>query len=510
MAPKQQSLLLGTTILLISNILVKGLGFAYRVFLVRLLGAEGMGLIEMVGPLYSFLLVLGGFGIPLAISQKTAEEAHGSPANLLSIFKSGRFLLFFFGLGTMALAYLFLPTLMQYFAPDQRIYLALKAILPAIPIISLASAYRGHFQGLRQISNLAISQCMEQVLRVTTGLFFASRMLQLGLEHAVSATSYASVLGELAGLLCLLLAFRINKRGFGQKGVISGRRAFSLLRFGAPVTFTRLALSGIMMLQAFLIPIALQRAGWDTRAATEIYGRFSGVAMSLLHLPGVFTGALAVSVMPAVAETGLHQRELLRHRAANSLQATTLFTLPSMAVLYLFADELCTWLFHSPLAADILRVLCFGGCFLYLQTTLSSILQGLGEVRALLINSLIGGCFLLFAILLLASMPNLGITGAAVAVDIYFALTFALNLLRLHRISQLRLPWQNIVLKPAFATILGILIMQALEKYGAAFLPHSEKLAAVVLCMVFGLVYFIILVVCGGLSIGIWRRIKKR
>ena len=146
MAPKQQSLLLGTTILLISNILVKGLGFAYRVFLVRLLGAEGMGLIEMVGPLYSFLLVLGGFGIPLAISQKTAEEAHGSPANLLSIFKSGRFLLFFFGLGTMALAYLFLPTLMQYFAPDQRIYLALKAILPAIPIISLASAYRGHFR----------------------------------------------------------------------------------------------------------------------------------------------------------------------------------------------------------------------------------------------------------------------------------------------------------------------------------------------------------------------------
>ena len=73
MAPKPQSLLLGTTILLFSNILVKGLGFAYRVFLVRLLGAEGMGLIEMVSPLYSFLVLLGGFGFPLAFSKKTAE-----------------------------------------------------------------------------------------------------------------------------------------------------------------------------------------------------------------------------------------------------------------------------------------------------------------------------------------------------------------------------------------------------------------------------------------------------
>ncbi|MEG2213862.1 MAG: oligosaccharide flippase family protein, partial [Clostridiales bacterium] len=73
MSAKQQGLLLGTILMLFSNIIVKGLGFAYRVILVRLLGTEGVGLIEMVSPLFSFLLVFAGLGIQPALSQKVAS-----------------------------------------------------------------------------------------------------------------------------------------------------------------------------------------------------------------------------------------------------------------------------------------------------------------------------------------------------------------------------------------------------------------------------------------------------
>lgn len=504
-----QSLLAGTVALLISNIFVKGLGFFYRVVLVRLLGAEGMGLIEMTTPVYAFLLVLAGWGLPLAISQKTAEASAGSHyQGALSIFKSGRAVLFVSGAAVMVLAFLSLPLLIKYIVPDERIYACLKTILPAVMIISIASAYRGHFQGMRQISTLGISQCVEQAVRVSCGLFLAGRLLNLGLETAVTAVSYATVLGEGAGFLFLLWRFQRNKQYYGAEGIISGRQILSLIKFGTPVTVNRLAISSIMMLEAILIPVSLQIAGWDMRSATEMYGRFSGVALTLLNLPGVFTGALAVSVLPAVAGSGLRNRALLQNHASNSLQATAVLTLPGMALLYLFSEQLCTWIFHSPLAAEPLRILTWGGCFLYLNITLTSILQGLGEVRALLVNSLLAGACFITGITLLTPLPSLGIQGAAIATNIYYLAGFSLNALLFKRVSKLGLPWRNILLKPACGGALGILALMLASRFSPNFFSGADKFSVLISALLFCLVYFIFLLLSRGLSIGVWRRFR--
>ena len=71
---KKTGLFWGTVFLLASNIITKGLGFFYRVVLVRILGTEGVGLIEMVTPIFAFLLVVSGLGIQTALSQKIAAK----------------------------------------------------------------------------------------------------------------------------------------------------------------------------------------------------------------------------------------------------------------------------------------------------------------------------------------------------------------------------------------------------------------------------------------------------
>ena len=512
MLSKRDTLFYGTIFLMMTNILVRGLGFFYRVVLMRLLGAEGVGLVEMVMPIYSFLMVLSSWGIPLAMSQKIAEEnKRGNIANISRIFKSGRTLLIITGSAVTLLSYLFLPYIVKYFAADQRIYYTLFAILPAVFIIGVASAYRGYFQGSKQISVLGVSQSVEQTARVITGIMLLNHFIYLSIEKRVIAVALASVIAEIMGFLYLLWRFRKEKEMFASNNtVFSPRTSLSLIKFGIPVTINRLVNSAVFMLQAILIPLSLKSAGWDTVTVTEIYGRFSGVSMTLLHLPGVFTAALTVSVLPLVAESGLFDKDALKKHVTSSLQATTVFTLPGMIILNLFAVELCSWIFKSPLSAGPLEILTFGGIFVYLNWTLASILQGLGEVRALLINSIITGICLLIGIIVLTPIPSLGIIGTSFAVNISYICGFLLNLVYFYHVSHISLPWKNILFKPLFAGISAAILIKVLENYLFTFFPSQEKMAVLAMVFLFGIIYFLILVVTGGLSIGVWRRIKNR
>jgi len=500
---KRQSLFRGTVLLLISNIFVKGLGFAYRVVLVRLLTTEGVGLTEMVSPLFSFLLVLAGCGIQTALAQLIASgrgQAH-------AYFRSGLLMLAVSGSLVTGFAYLLAPLLVEYLVPDHRILLCFQSVLPAVMIISMASAFRGLFQGRRIISAIGMSQNVEQVVRVLTGLWLATRLLPLGLEHAASAVALATVAGEGVGFAYLLFTWgRLRRQeppSPRQPWRQLRRPARELLSYGLPLTFGRLATSGIMMLQAFLIPICLQQAGWDMRAATEIYGRFAGVALSLLHLPGVFTAALSVSVLPTVAEsmnlehTG---RRLLQKRITQSLYATIVFTLPGMLLLFTEAGSLCTLIFDNAPAAPILRVLTAGGCFLYLQVTLTGVLQGLGRVRELLANNIIAGLVMLAGIWLLTPQPALGILGAALAADLGWLTGFLLNLFSLLKAVRFGLPWKKLTLRPLLAGAaagLTALILPGLNMLN----PAIAMTASLQRMVVTAAIYFLVLGLSGGLKL---------
>ena len=461
----RRSLVYGTALLFASNVLVKGLGFYYRVALVRLLGAEGIGLVEMVTPVYSFLLVLAGLGLQPALAQSVAGDRRRSEA----CFRVSRRLLFLSGLGVSIGAAALAPQLSLFFAADPRVEASLLAITPAIFIVSLASAWRGWFQGRRELGVLGMSQNTEQIARVALGLYLAPRLLPLGLEKGAAGVSLATVGGELVGFLYLALIGSIRHRKSAPADPEKRYRqaASNLLAYGLPMTGGRLVNSALLMLQAYLIPFCLQSAGYSVAAATEIYGRFSGVALTLLHLPGVFASALATAVMPAVAENAA-KPEALPPYIARPLQATMICTLPGMTLLFLYADPLCAALFHNAQAAPVLRALAPGGVFFYLQMTLAGIIQGLGDVRRLLINNAVSGCLLLLGVALLVPLQGIGIHGAALASDLAWLCGFLLHLATVRRHLRQGLPWRKIAGSPLLALAAAFAAWLICEKTAAA------------------------------------------
>ena len=446
-------------------LLVKGLGFVYRVILVRMLGAEGIGLVEMVTPIYAFLLVLAGLGLQPALAQSVAAKG----AELAEAdFRTARRILLVSGSAVTAAAIILAPLLSARFAADPRVEISLVAILPAVLIVSLASAWRGWFQGRRELGALGMSQNAEQVARVLLGIYLVRRLRSLGIERAAAGVSLATVVGELVGFLYLVPLGRIRRRGVVKKRFAGSRQAArSLLDYGLPMTGSRSVNSVLLMLQAFLIPFCLQKAGAGVAAATESYGRFSGVALTLLHLPGVFASALATAVMPAVAGS-IARPDALRGYIVRPLQATLICTLPGMALLFIYAGPLCGRLFDNAPAAPILRLLAPGGVFFYMQMTLAGVLQGLGDVRRLLVNNTVAGCVLLLGVWQLVPREGLGIYGAALSADLSYLCGFLLHLAAVRRHLRQDLPWGRIAGPPSIALAAAVAVWLACEKTAAA------------------------------------------
>ncbi len=494
-------------VLVIINIIIKALGFIYRIILTRLLGTEGIGLSEMATPIFAFFLVISTWGISLAMSKMIAESfSQNRPDKAQKVFKTGRNLMMIGGSLTTALAILLAKPLTLHLATDPRVYYCFCIMIPSIFIIALCSAYRAYFQGLKELSTLGFSQLAEQIIRVVVGLYLAYLFLPYGLLPAVMGVAAGGVFGEFAGLIFMWFAywhkhkknplFSIANKTYNKETYI-----LPLLSFGTPVTLTRVLSSIFLMLQAFLIPACLQAGGLSITAATEAYGRFAGVATTLLHLPGVFTASLTVAALPAIAEAlGAQNQPLLKHRINHILQVTVITTLPGMIILYFFGEFLCDMLFHSPASAEPLLILSLGGVFYYLQTTLNSILQGMGEVKAILINMLISSIILVTGIFLLTPIPSLGIKGAAIAVNMGAISGFLLNLYSVQKRVKEPLYYGSIFLQPFVCALPAILIMLISQPYLAIFCPMTE-MAACAAMGVFFIAYFVLLLLTGGLRL---------
>ena len=451
------SLIWGTFCLLLANVLSRALGFVYRIFLVRMIGSEGIGLTEMVSPIYSFCLVAASVGLPLAMSRLIAEElGRRKYDNLERIWRLTLRSVSIWSAIVSLLVFILAPWLIGNFASDERILTAFRAITPAIFIVSVCSCYRGYFQATKQIATIGFSQNIEQITRVILGLGLSYWLIPYGLKTVIVGLSIATVLGELCGLVCIVYRQKRQKSLKTSKPTLS-RRVIGkyLLMVGIPLTGQRLLTSLIMMLQAFIIPQLLLKHGMSTTDATAAYGNFSGVAMTLLHLPGIFTSTMSTALLPAIAEA-INRPALLTDRINQSLQINSCIGMPTAYLLFFYAEDLCSALFHTPDAAPCLQALAVGAWFIYTQGIVTGIQHGLGTLKQLLLNLCIAGAIFLATLWVL--IPEYGIMGAAIACIIFAAVNCCLAFFQFQIGFKIHIDYIHIVFKPLLATIAAIYI----------------------------------------------------
>ncbi|WP_018924161.1 stage V sporulation protein B [Salsuginibacillus kocurii] len=430
----KQTFIQGTVILVLAGLLTRILGFINKMVVARIMGPEGVGLYMMATPTLILLITLTQFGLPVAISKLVAEaETTGDEARVKRILVVSiaitASLSVIFTVGMM----LAIPFLSNYLLTDERAIYPLLATIPIVPIVALSAILRGYFQGKQNMRPTAMSQVIEQLVRITLVAICTKALLPFGIEYAAAGAMISVVMGELVSLLYMIWqfkkqqSFRVRRRSF--TALKSGKRDFSdLMQVALPTTGSRMIGSLSYFFEPIVVAHSLAAAGVATAVATSQYGALNGFALPLLFLPTFITHALSISLVPAVSEAWSNQNfELIHRRLSQSIRTATIFGGASVAILFIFAEPLMDLLYEAPEAAIYVQLIAPFSLFLYFQGPLQSVLQALNLARTAMINSLIGASIKLLLIAILASQPNLGMTGTAIAISFSMVLVTLLH-----------------------------------------------------------------------------------
>lgn len=495
----RNGLLYGAIILFAANLINRILGFIYQYLIMRYVGSEAYGLFYMVFPVYMTALVLTTAGIPLAISKLVSEKVSmGRYGEAHKVFRVAFMMLFISGFLVSLALYLNIPFIVDRFFSDPRIITVFKICIPSVFIVSVASAFRGYFQGLQNMVPSAVSQIFEQILRVTLGFALSLRLLNYGVEWAAAGLAVGMLAGEVLGLFVIIFHYlRYKNQIPASKSCNESTRSImtNLLGLSLPVTGCRLMSTGLSALDAIIIPRQLQLAGYTSSSAASLFGQFSGTALTLLTFPSVFTFALATSLVPAISEAiSRKDYKLAEIRCLDALRYTIVLGLPCVLVLFYFADPL-TKLFNSSEVAPVLRVLAIGGLFAYIQQTTTGILQGLGRTFLPLLHSTISAAFRIPLLIHVTGIPKWGLVGSSWVYVLSFFCIAVLNLIAIKRCIKLTYKVKTLIFQPLVAGLGMVLLFKAISLFTTMSLVSC--LASTFLGFI---IYFTILFINGGIT----------
>lgn len=423
-------LLKGTFILTLAAVFCRLLGLGNRMLLSRLIGAEGLGLFQMILPFYTLAAVLVTLGLPGAVV-KTVSDRYARD-DIYGMEQIRTLAISFIRpaslLGGLLLLFLTFSPLTSYL-PDQRIIMPMRMMAPALVCVAMASIYKGFFQGQQNMVPTALAQVVEQISRVALGLLGVILLLPYGLEFAVLGVVLGITLGELASLLLVLFSYRLYRKG--QRRLCPQklpRYSFQvrkeLTALALPLLVIRLSASVTFTVESFLIPSRLQMAGYSAAEATALLGELAGMALPLLFLPTVFIIPLSTAIVPSIAAAAsLGQKRRLRKLLIFALGSTIVMGVCGGAFLNLYSETLTAIIYGSAGAAPLLAQMSLGAPFAYLQYVTTSILHGLGRPGIALGNDLLGTVTCLFLIYTLTAHPDIGIRGAVLGFNTGFILS---------------------------------------------------------------------------------------
>ena len=419
----------GAAWIAVGGFIAKILGAIYRIPLTNVIGGHGIGLYQMVYPVYCLLLTVSATGIPSSISKLTADKI-GRGESDAAVLKTAIKLFLLIGVCGSVLMCLIAPFLARAQGVEE-ITAGYYALAPSVLLVSAISVFRGWFQGRNKMHPTALSEITEQAVKVGFGLFFAW-LFRENIAKAVVFLLLAVSISELAALCLMLVFYKGAKRG--QKSANGGGRVAmkSVLRLSIPVTFSAILIPLSGLLDSVLAPRLLRAYTSDSVA---LFGLFSGGAVTMINLPVSVCYGIAAASVPAVATAVAGRgKSSVRKRIFFSLFVTVAIALPSAVGLYLFAEPATQIIFRSlkgeelAVLVRLVRLFSVSALTLSLVQTLSACLTAQGKPQYAALSMLLAVTVKTALYCWWLQKPRISVYGLAYATNVCYLIAFLLDL----------------------------------------------------------------------------------
>ena len=206
MSSKQQTMSKGFAVLSISNMLVKVLSLFF-VPIMRseyMLGRVDYSVFATSNTVFAFVYVLATAGLPVAIAKLVSElVSKQDEKGAERAFRLARSVLFSIGFLLSALMAVFSKPIASLMGMEES-WGGILFISPTILVCSVLSAYKGYFQGRKNMNPTAISQVLEQVVHMVVSIVMVWILLPYGVVWAVAGASMGTFAGAAVSLVFMV------------------------------------------------------------------------------------------------------------------------------------------------------------------------------------------------------------------------------------------------------------------------------------------------------------------
>ncbi|MDG5787747.1 polysaccharide biosynthesis protein [Evansella sp. AB-P1] len=521
-----KQLIRGTMILTASIFLSKILGLIYVFPFKAIVGLDGLALYQYGYTPYTILLSISTLGIPLAVSKFVSKyNALGDYRTGQRLFKSG--IVVMSVSGAIAFIVLFLlaePIARQVIDPDalkgntiEDAVFTIRMVSVALVIVPVMSLIRGYFQGFESMGPTAVSQVIEQLIRIVFILLLTYLIIEVWqgeLGTAVGFATFGAFVGALGGMV-VLLVYWSKRKGHIQQQVETSvvdhqipltKMYKELVSYAVPIAFVGIATPLFQMVDLMSFNRAMISIGYSQMEADMYFGAFAQAAHKLILIPVAVATALSLTILPTVTKAFVNnEREELQRHITQTYQIILFISIPAALGLVLLSNPFYAALFgleDMAIGAPILKYYAPVAILFSLFAVTASLLQGINRQKFVVIALLTGLAFK--AVLNYPFIVWFDAFGAIFATGLGYVIAVGINIWAVGKYAKYNYSFllKRILLISLFATVMGMIVL--LVRNGMYyFVPLNSSINALttaIVSVVMGLAVYMYMSYRSGLA----------
>lgn len=428
----KKTLVNGGLLLAIFSFLSKVIGVFYRVPLTNALGANGLGIYQLIFPVYALLISITSQALPVLVARTMPSTEEKDLSN--SFFGTVMTYALIAGIVSSSFLLIIAKPLCSLQGAEEGFW-GYIAIAPALLFVPILSALKGWFNSRLDNFPTAISGILEQLFKLS-GVIGAFLLNKYSITLRVAVALSGITLAEFLTTLISFIIFLAKGGRLSRKIKVPLKAVtYSIM----PLTVGGLIFPLSVFIDSILTVRLLRLNGLEESIAISEYGILSGAVGAIINLPSTLALSFAITVVPVIA-LSKRKKDIIgvKKGESSALKWTLLISFPCVSGIVALAPEIVS-LFYSSLSGKesllaifLMRISAIQIIPVALLQIYSAYLQALDKSVISTRNMFIGG---IVKILLDFSTIIIGILGIVIANIACFTICTLLNYLEVRRLT---------------------------------------------------------------------------
>lgn len=443
-------------ILAMAGVIARLIGLIYRVPMQRTIGDAGMGYYSAAFQIYSLMLIISSYSLPVAVSKLIAGyTARDEYKNAKRIYNCSMLFACFTG-GITCLIVFFCADFLAGLIKLPKSAIALRILAPTLLVVAIMGVMRGFFQGNGSMVPTATSQLVEQIINAIVSVVAAKFLFDYGLgvsgllrdddyaaAYGAAGGTLGTSAGALAGLICLIIVYLISKRDFNYRVRHDENRhsdSFGRMLFALVLTVLPVLLSTTVYNLSDILDQGIFNYVMDTKGLSEVkaehWGIFSTKYKVLTNVPVALASAVCSSMMPSL--TGCIRREeykIARRKVSLAMRFTMILSIPCAVGLAVLGKPIISTLFQGEvdIPATMLKIGSIAVVFYSMSTLSNGVLQGIDKLNIPVRNAAIALVLHVGILYFMLDVFNMGLYGVVISCVLFALIMCILNWLAIRK-----------------------------------------------------------------------------